>query len=564
MGVFQLNFFGAGVSSYQLFNRSAFLLSFAIFLVMPAAAPAKRVFQSEGETTSPVAEAPADAGSAARMGGTLSAVDMGDSKAPVASPRADERGGGDSGAVAGVPHAAALLSFVASSAFSSASSSSSSSSSSPPSASSSSSSTSSSSQSSSFSSLPSFSSRHLDETAGAERAGLQTPFVIEQEYFSGADLVWIEEHTCFICNHIPIQPVAFCSLHMICLDCKLACGQGTVKCSCGKKPDLAELKVSERDKEAIARRTAHCRFKDQGCEYSETFGYEGKNWLNHTQSCGYQSDTCPDCQAKMPRCQLIEHRVGPCLGKLCDYCGERRCTKCAKLPPKILQSFCRLKEQLVEQRKVIDNQSRVIASFTGELVKERKQRETLAAGVDALEAKLIARVQKLDNTIAKMDRDLRAVCSLFIEMDRPRFSEFKEGAAIFGERRTGWGWNWWLKVEKNRPDPGRSEGMSGALEMGSDDLDTGTIGFFLCTNAESKIDVHYQLMARKRNTNQAVCGSQVFLATFGKEKAYGLPKYKTLAQLRREGALDREDVVTFGCLLWPTSSVWWGPGPRLP
>jgi hypothetical protein len=126
-------------------------------------------------------------------------------------------------------------------------------------------------------------------------------------------------------------------------------------------------------------------------------------------------------------------------------------------------------------------------------------------------------------------------------------SEVKE-SALFSTATPlkAWGHEWWLKVEK-APD--------------------GRIGLFLCCGEEGvfPVSVDYQLMVRKRNDDLGVCASVVFRTEFGKEKAWGLGKFTTLAALEKDGAYARaEDKLTFGCRIVPVKGLMWGGHARPP
>lgn len=108
-----------------------------------------------------------------------------------------------------------------------------------------------------------------------------------------------------------------------------------------------------------------------------------------------------------------------------------------------------------------------------------------------------------------------------------------------------WGHEFWLKVEKT------AERVGLYLCCGSDG-DTLFSGRF-------PIKVDYQLMVRKRGTDEGVCAAQVYRTTFGKERAWGESRFSTEAALLNAGAYRKgEDEITFGCKVYPLENLLWG------
>ena len=215
------------------------------------------------------------------------------------------------------------------------------------------------------------------------------------------------------------------------------------------------------------------------------------------------------------------------------------------------------------------------------------QLEELKGTVDGLKGQLRTIRREVEDQISgselRMDQKVgevrSVVAAVFCEFEVAKWSEVKE-AALFSTATPlkAWSHEWWLKVEK-------------APER---------IGLYLCCGEDGRFPVSgdYQLMCRKRNTDEGVCASVVFRTEFGKEKAWqelssvraifsnlcgarGLSKFTSLEQLEKERAYSRsEDRITFGCMIYPyvrrlvgndnvcgggrIRNVQWGRGPKRP
>lgn len=130
-------------------------------------------------------------------------------------------------------------------------------------------------------------------------------------------------------------------------------------------------------------------------------------------------------------------------------------------------------------------------------------------------------------------------------------ADLKDGGKLFSEDKPErvWGGEWWLKVERTGDK----------------------IGMFLCCGGgfqlRPPITVDYQLMVKRHSTDDGVCKSTLFRATFGKapepgkEKiwAWGLSKFAMLEQIEREGGYSATvKKIIFGVSILPVEGVEWG------
>lgn len=87
------------------------------------------------------------------------------------------------------------------------------------------------------------------------------------------------------------------------------------------------------------------------------------------------------------------------------------------------------------------------------------------------------------------------------------------------------------------------------ITKGADD-----VGLFLCCDADRLIDrkhdieVDYQLMVKRRASDEMAYISRWFSCTFGEISAWGLPQFSTMRQIAAAGGYNpSEDAITFAC-----------------
>lgn len=109
----------------------------------------------------------------------------------------------------------------------------------------------------------------------------------------------------------------------------------------------------------------------------------------------------------------------------------------------------------------------------------------------------------------------------------------------YGQSLKAWGREFWLKVDKTATQ----------------------VGLYLCCGEEGcfPFKVKYQLMVKRRSSDDGVCASRLFDTEFGKDKAWGLAKLAIHEEIEKEGGYYRgEDAITFGCWIYPVEGLTWG------
>lgn len=157
---------------------------------------------------------------------------------------------------------------------------------------------------------------------------------------------------------------------------------------------------------------------------------------------------------------------------------------------------------------------------------------------------------KILNMINKLKQNMAPAA--FVDFEIKDWSKVKDGSIfsfLHDNPMHAWGHEWWLKVVKSS-NPNKDE-----------------IGFFLCCGEKSiayPVTVDYQLVVRKRGSNDPARSAPRFRTIFGKERGWGLYKFTTLEDLIHKGGYSKaEDKITFGCMIWPVTAPLWGPQPGI-
>jgi hypothetical protein len=296
--------------------------------------------------------------------------------------------------------------------------------------------------------------------------------------------------------------------------------------------------------------------EQKGCLKTTLFGREGIRLMEHVVSCDYTIVNCSDCKEVMSRRDYLLHRPdtgSPCprMPLLCAACQ-------VKVPRSEIDQHYHSTQHLEQVTKRASALVGDVATLQSIVTTLNQQLETTNKLQHAVKQQQLASVRDYEHKInelgqryeLKLDEIRSSATAVFCEFEIPKWSEVKE-PALFSTgsalRVPEWRQEFWLKVE-----PGVDH-----------------IGLYLCCWEDGLFPfvVDYQLMVRKRGSDEGVCASIIMRTTFTlKEKAWGLAQFTSLAALTREGAYRKdEDKITFGCLIYPINGLMWGRGvSRLP
>jgi hypothetical protein len=293
-----------------------------------------------------------------------------------------------------------------------------------------------------------------------------------------------------------------------------------------------------------------------GCTKMITFGREGARLMEHVAICEYGLVECSDCKESMFRRDMANHRpggnasghgIGPCprMPQLCDICNISISYSDVAThnnsflhQNNIVKRSSRIFEQVSKLEADMKAQAAVVEALRTEIADMKKQQVSITSECDH---KITEMETRHEMKLAEMRSQLS---SSLVEFEVSKWSEIKD-TAVFSRSTSSrvWSHDWWLKIEKG------------------DDR----IGVYLCCGEEGifPITVDYQLMVRKRYSDDVVAVSSRFTTEFGREKAWGLAKFTSLEALERDGAYYRnEDKITFGCRIYPGKGVLWGRPSR--
>lgn len=298
-----------------------------------------------------------------------------------------------------------------------------------------------------------------------------------------------------------------------------------------------------------------CKCPHVNCLYNASpsppwisIGANGNVFLQHLKECLCATVKCPDCNQSMVRSELLEvHRPSnqPCKMApiYCHACkiniprvsieehalSSGHTTACLRQASSFINQHLKATEEFKE--------------LTDSIVETRnelcKTNASIRTHHDELELVAINAEERINKKIEETKHDL---LNAFVEFEIKKWSEMKAGVAVFSEDTPlrVWGVEFWLKVQK----------------------DSDKIQLFLCygdtRQVNHPVQVDYQLMVKKRSSDDGVCRSTLFRTVFGKEKAWGLSKFATQEKIEREGAYSHtEDIVTFGCWISPVKGLVW-------
>lgn len=168
----------------------------------------------------------------------------------------------------------------------------------------------------------------------------------------------------------------------------------------------------------------------------------------------------------------------------------------------------------------------------------KKEAEESQARMDVFKAEMCSKLVRLEGVL--MTASLYSK-QKFFEFPVKKWSTIVPTkkdpiAVLFSAPKPAWGHLFHLKVEKQQDK----------------------IGLYLCCNTavpRCSFKLDYQLMVKRGDA--ACCASVVFRTEFGVEKAWGLTEFTTPELLKKAaGYSPDEDLVTFGCMVFPISLLW--------
>ena len=246
------------------------------------------------------------------------------------------------------------------------------------------------------------------------------------------------------------------------------------------------------------------------CE-SMLFGTSGENYDAHMKICPIAIITCKECQCEFRRhIYLSDHRPGGDEKTPCPLVPVL-CFACDITVPKINWAAHELEQQ--HQTNSIQkcmSMFGIVADLQAQLLKAQQDlaaqklasqqlAQTVITLTTELDKKVIAQAARTDHRLGELRSHVDAVMCEFTVY---KWSELKEGSCTFSTNLPlrEWKHEWWLKVEKG--------------------IDR--IGLYVCISEDGKfpISVDYQLMVKKRGSDEGIAQSVVFRTDFGREKAW--------------------------------------------
>lgn len=405
---------------------------------------------------------------------------------------------------------------------------------------------------------------------------------------------------CTACQKVPLTSKTVTCCGMVyckpCLEETLVSSPN--KCQnnpdCSNSDTLREFTSSPYVDSQITALTVKCLYSvldeyGESCSWKDTIGKDRRRLIEHLEKCPFHAVKCEDCELVVARKNMTIHRGE--MTMIEDDCKkilqERRqttqcqwktiqCKPCGKSIFKrdwdvhckdsehLLSSLANVSTLPSELEKLKTELSTAIVSVATARSENESLKSQLRVLAREFDEKLIAVETRSELRIAELTAQVTAE---FIEFTVHKWSTIAltapslglpPSAAMYsaGTPLKVWGHEWWVKVEKTSTRIGLYLCCGG-------DGDPPPVGSTVPISRRWPIAVDYQLMVRKRGSDEGVCASDVFRTEFGREKAWGLSNFSTIEQIEKEGAWSRaEDIITFGCLIYPIRNLRWGRAIR--
>lgn len=363
------------------------------------------------------------------------------------------------------------------------------------------------------------------------------------------------DYICIICSLVPKRPYeSLCCGKISCHECLLKwINDGKPTCpNCRVSCTTSEIAASSYISNKIAGLSIKCPYRalptsnvevneklDIGVACGETvlFGKEGSRLAAHMDICSYKPLTCPDCHNAMTRSQLKTHRPSsnycPLMLITCEICQ-------IKLLNNEMENHIKQSMHLINTTKKQDKIFDVFKQFEKDYIVMNTRYNELKNSVDSLTGQLQrlntefkSKTETIESHMQQKMKKLGMCIDIgFLEFEVTKWSQIMPTSLISNSLQA-WGHEWSLRIYKEAE----------------------FIGFYLCcgTGGQFPITINFQMMIKKRSTDEAICLSTIYPIIFKESGTMGLSKYTTLGQIERGGGyLPQEDIIHFGCRIYPS------------